>query len=246
MVTSAFVTPEGVRVPAVTTAQMREIDRVAIEGVGPGLLQMMEHAGRELASSAIEMLGPRWTEALIVVLAGSGGNGGGGICAARHLANRGGSVTLVLADPRRLSPAAAVQLGIFGLTPGTAAEADSIADLEADLVIDALIGYGIRDAPRGPVLGLLQWAIDGRAPVLSLDLPSGLDATTGRAPGKHVTANRTLTLGLPKTGLGVPAVGELWLADIGIPAGVYRQAGVADVPESLFVPGFRVSLAPVV
>lgn len=85
MPTTVFRTSDGLRVAAVTTDQMREIDRVATEGTGPNLYQMMENAGRNLAELCRERLGPTWMHEHIVVLAGTGGNGGGGICAARHL-----------------------------------------------------------------------------------------------------------------------------------------------------------------
>jgi hypothetical protein len=77
-------------VPAVTAAEMREIDRIAAGETGPNLFQMMENAGRNLALQAIEVLGPDWRERHILVLAGGGGNGGGGICAARHLVQDAG------------------------------------------------------------------------------------------------------------------------------------------------------------
>ena len=98
-----FVTDTGISVPAITTDQMREVDRIAVEETGPNLFQMMENAGRNLALQSIEAFGDGWRDAGIVVLAGTGGNGGGGICAARHLANRGGRVTLVLSNPAPLS-----------------------------------------------------------------------------------------------------------------------------------------------
>ncbi len=92
-----FYTVDGRPVPAVTAAQMAEVDRLAEEAFGIGLIQMMEHAGRSLAAQALELLGgPRGR---VVVLAGAGGNGGGGLCAARHLANRGVSVALLLDRP---------------------------------------------------------------------------------------------------------------------------------------------------
>src|SRR5215813_3306532 len=100
--TTRFVTPNAVEVPAVDAAQMREVDRIAIEETGPNLFQMMENAGRNLARLAMDLLGDRWQQAKVLVLAGSGGNGGGGICAARHLANRNVSVTLCLADPSKM------------------------------------------------------------------------------------------------------------------------------------------------
>jgi len=76
MTTETFVTDAGVTVPAVTTDQMREVDRVAIEEVGPNLYQMMENAGRNLALTVLETLGANWTSTPITVLAGTGGNGG--------------------------------------------------------------------------------------------------------------------------------------------------------------------------
>src|SRR5215469_15771025 len=87
-----FITEDGIEVPAVDTDQMREVDRIAVEETGPNLYQMMENAGRNLASLAIEVMGKEWQKAKILVLAGTGGNGGGGICAARHLANRNSTV----------------------------------------------------------------------------------------------------------------------------------------------------------
>src|SRR5258708_26889479 len=104
-----FVTDTGKEVPTVTAAQMREVDRIAIEETGPNLFQMMENAGSNLAAQALEALGERWREALVVVLAGPGRNGAGGICAARHLANHGVRVALCLSDPGGLGPAPALR-----------------------------------------------------------------------------------------------------------------------------------------
>jgi NAD(P)H-hydrate epimerase len=94
------VTDRGIEVPSVTTEQMIEVDRVAMEETEPNLFQMMENAGRNLALQAIACLGENWQQANIVVLSGSGGNGGGGICGARHLANRGAKVKLCLSSPQ--------------------------------------------------------------------------------------------------------------------------------------------------
>lgn len=111
MTADAFRTLTGLVVPAITTEQMREVDRVAVEEVGPNLYQMMENAGRNLASLCVELLGERWASAPVVVLAGTGGNGGGGICAARHLANHGGA--LVVSDLTRLGGVPANQLTLY-------------------------------------------------------------------------------------------------------------------------------------
>lgn len=238
----AFVTAAGVQVPAVTAHQMAEVDRVAVEELGPNLHQMMENAGRSLASAAIDMLGDTWRAAPIVVVAGTGGNGGGGICAARHLANRGADVTVVVTDPARLGSVPSDQLDIYRATPGKLAAVDGIDLLRPVLVVDAVIGYSLGGAPHGAAERLIRWARMHTGPVLSLDVPSGVDATTGSAPGVSVAASRTVTLALPKTGLDARAVGDLWLADLGIPAGVYQGMGI-EVPIDVFGPGFLVELS---
>jgi len=213
----------GIEVPAVTTEQMIEVDRVAIEDTGPNLLQMMENAGRNLALQAMASLGDAWRGANIVVLAGNGGNGGGGICAARHLANRGAQVRLCLVSRDRLGEAGGWQRHIYQATPGREVDIDSLAnsDEPVDLVLDALLGYGLECAPRGNALRLIQWANGSGAPILALDIPSGVNATTGATPGEYIRARRTLTLALPKTGLLPELTGDLILADIGIPPGAY-------------------------
>jgi NAD(P)H-hydrate epimerase len=235
-----FVTDTGVRVPAVTADQMREIDRIAVEETGPDLLQMMENAGRELAACVLELLGSGWRHAQIIVLAGTGGNGGGGICAARHLANRSGRVTLIQAEPDRLSAAASRQLALFRNTSGRTGDPASVSARAADLIIDALIGYGLRSAPRGGFNDLIEWASAAGSRIVSLDIPSGLDATTGQAPGSFVRPTVTMTLALPKTGLLEADVGQLVLADIGLPAAAFVRAGIDYTPP--FDHRFRVPL----
>ena len=244
MTSRSFVTEAGVEVPAVTTAQMREIDRVAVEELGPNLYQMMENAGRNLALTVIDRLGSEWSTLPVVVLAGTGGNGGGGICAARHLANRGAAVTVVVSDPERLAPVPREQLGVFGGTTGRQAGVGDLPDLEAALIVDAVIGYSLGGAPRGAVETMIEWAAGQAAPVISLDVPSGVDSTTGDSPGAHVQAAVTMTLALPKTGLDGLSTGDLLLADIGIPGGVFRRVGI-DVPPEVFGGRYRVGLRPI-
>jgi NAD(P)H-hydrate epimerase len=228
----SFRTEGGLIVPAVTAEQMREVDRIAMEDFGLGVLQMMENAGRNLAQNAVDMLeaaedaGQRGA---VAILAGSGGNGGGGLCCARHLHNRGISVWVVLSKGAgELGGSAANQLHILrtaGVEPLKPAQA--VAALRrSQLVVDALIGYSLSGAPRGRAADLIDLCNEHARRVLCLDLPSGLNATTGEAPGAVVRPDRTLTLALPKTGLeGVR--GELYLADIGIPPEVYRTLGLA-------------------
>ena len=218
-----FVTDTGISVPAVTTDQMIEVDRLAIKEFGPNLFQMMENAGRNLALQAIECLGDRWRTAKIVVLAGTGGNGGGGICAARHLANRGADVQLCISAVDRLKEVPHWQHQIFQATPGKTVSLDELQAFEGpvDLILDAIIGYSLRAEPQGAALALIQWANGNGAPVLALDVPSGVDSTTGDAMGAFIRARWTMTLALPKTGLLPDKTGNLYLADIGIPLQVY-------------------------
>jgi NAD(P)H-hydrate epimerase len=99
--------------------------------------------------------------------------------------------------------------------------------MDADLILDALIGYSLRGNPHGDTRDLIDWANRSGSPVLALDAPSGLDITTGEAADPCLAATATMTLALPKVGLlGAPQVGELWLADISVPPSVYRAFGI--------------------
>jgi NAD(P)H-hydrate epimerase len=231
-----FVTEDGIVVPAVTADQMREVDRIAVENFGLGILQMMENAGRNLAGNVLDMLNGAKGE--VTILAGSGGNGGGGLCCARHLHNRGCKVWVVLdQEPEAFKGAAGNQLHILqmagvhpvgaGFKPVPTQAEDAIR--RAQIIVDALIGYGLRGTPRGRTAELIDLCNQYASRVLSLDVPSGLDATTGRTPGAAVRAERTLTLALPKTGLQ-HVEGELYLADIGIPPEVHQQLGLSFEP----------------
>ncbi len=231
-----FTTAMGIPVPDVGADRMRELDRIAMEEFGIELLQMMENAGRTLADAVRAMLdGGRG----VVVVAGAGGNGGGGLAAARHLHGRGVRVRVVLAaPPERLTPAAARQLAILraaNLQIGGPDEATAwIA--EAEVAVDALIGYGLR-APAEGTAGLLIRTLNRYARrIVSLDLPSGLHATHGAIDGPVVRPARTVTLALPKTGLADPAadLADLWLADIGIPPEAVRRLGFADYASPFF------------
>lgn len=236
-----FSTESGLSVPAVTAAQMRAVDLMATEGAGPNLYQMMENAGRNLALTVLDSLGAAWAEVPICVLAGTGGNGGGGICAARHLANRGADVTVVISKPEDVRPVTRQQLAVYMDAGGRVGQPSELGTLDVGLIVDALVGYQLTGPLGGVIRELVEWTADQDGPVLSLDVPSGVDATTGESCGPVVHATKTMTLALPKTGLSVPAVGALMLADIGITAGVYERVGIS-VPGELFGTAYRISL----
>ena len=108
----------------------------------------------------------------------------------------------------------------------------------ADLIVDAIIGYSLRGAPTGVAAGLILAANAHGAPILSLDVPSGVDATTGRVYDPAIRATATLTLALPKTGLdsskAIPNVGELYLADISVPRELYAGLGIGLTVGPIF------------
>ncbi len=217
-----------VPVPFITADQMREVDRAMVEEYGILLIQMMENAGRNLAHLARRrFLDGNPTGRKVLVLAGTGGNGGGGLVCARRLHSWGAEVQIFTTAPAaEFQGTPETQIGILErmavpITPGFGG-----ADLPmADLIIDAIIGYGLQGAPTGASARLIQAANAHGAPILSLDVPSGIDATTGAVHNPAVLATATLTLALPKTGLRAPAaaghIGELYLADIGVPPELY-------------------------
>jgi NAD(P)H-hydrate epimerase len=239
----SFRTDDGIELPAATAGEMREVDRVAVEEFGLGVLQMMENAGRTLATHAAEMLSER--AGRVAVLAGSGGNGGGGLCCARHLRNHGVSVDVVLdRPPSHLTGAAAEQFRVLAEAGAEPVPEEDVprAIGGASVIVDALTGYGLVGAPRGRVAELIAFANRSSGRTLSLDVPSGVNATTGDALGETIRPERTLTLALPKTGLArVP--GELHVADIGIPAEVYERLSIQVRPFFRGQYSVRVSFA---
>jgi NAD(P)H-hydrate epimerase len=234
-------------VPSVTAAQMREVDRLMVEDLGISLLQMMENAGRAFAElTRIQLAG--LNRRRVVVLAGRGGNGGGGMVAARRLAIWGAEVRVVLAHPEAaLAESAAHQLAslrAIGLPIHGPAEAASLV-YDADVVLDALLGYSLVGPPREPEAGLIRTANSCGVPVFALDLPSGLDPDRGTSHDPTIRATCTMTLALPKAGLLRPeaamSVGELWLADISVPASAY--AGFDINPGPLFAESDLIRIA---
>lgn len=222
-----FVTSGDLDIPALTADQMKEVDRIAVDEFGINILQMMENAGRNLAQTVLSMFPDNSSR--VTILAGSGGNGGGGICCARHLLNRGYTVKIILTkDGSEFEGAAKTQLNIIqesGFSESNFSDLQNACD-QADLIIDSIIGYSLHGKPTGHALQMIQACNNSKANILSLDIPTGIDSTTGETQGEFVKANTTLTLALPKIGSANPAVGNLLLGDIGIPPQLYKRIGV--------------------
>jgi len=201
-----------------TTAEMADADRLAIAG-GIAGSELMESAGRAVAEAVAERhpSGRR-----ILVVAGPGNNGGDGFVAARLLAERGARVeVMLLGDVGRLKGDAALAAKKW-TGPVAAAEPRALAG--AEVVIDALFGAGLDRPVQGTARALIEAINAGNAPVYAVDLPSGINGTSGSALGVAVKATHTITFFRKKPGhLLLPGrlhCGTVAVADIGIPAAV--------------------------
>lgn len=237
-----FITNTGLIVPAVTKEQMIEVDRIAVEETGPNLFQMMENAGRNLTLTVIDLIKEKSLGKKVLIFAGTGGNGGGGICAARHLLNHGYEPIIILTNEEKMQEIPAYQLGIFRKAGGEIIPIEKVKDVNPDIIVDALIGYSLAAAPRGKVLEMIYFINEINIPTISLDIPTGVLATTGENPGEFVKSDKTLTLALPKIGIYPEKCGEILLADIGIPKVVYEKIGIKYT--SPFSDSYFVAISP--
>ncbi len=229
-------------IPAITTKQMAEVDRLMIEVFHIELVQMMENAGRNLADLGQTLIAEA-ANPKILILCGSGNNGGGGLVAARHLINRGFQVEVVLInDQKSLKEIPKHQWSILEIMGVETLSNLSLA--EFNIIIDAMIGYGLTGNPRGNAAEWIRKINTGKIPILSLDVPSGLDATLGSPLDPCTRANATLTLALPKTGLMTAEarsyVGDLYLADISVPQQLYKMMKIDTPPDFLRSPIIKI------
>jgi len=227
-----------------TRAEVRDVDRRAIEEWGIPCVVLMENAGRNAAHLLHAAAGG---PAAVAIACGRGNNGGDGFVIARHLENLGHRVRLLLAtDPAGSTGDAAINYAIavragIGIEPLDRADA---AGWEAAFagpgdaatwIVDALLGTGAVGAPRGPVALAID-AINavrdrGSARVLAVDIPSGMDCDTGATPGSCIRADLTGTFVARKTGFDAPGAdrltGPVHVLDIGLPRALLRQVFAA-------------------
>jgi len=178
-----------------------------------------------LAQVALRLINKK-TDLKVVILAGVGLNGAAGFCAARHLANHNVKVVVCRSRAYQLADENVHQRKIYKETGGKEAQIGSLPVEPVALIIDALIGIGLRSSPTDTTLTLIQWANANGAPILAYDVPSGVDSTTGRAVGEYIKATTTMTIALPKTGLIQSKTGSLYVADVGIPQYLYNKLGI--------------------
>ena len=202
---------------AYSAAQVSAMDKYTVEELCVDLRQLMEVAGLRSAELAMELFEDRTR---IAVLAGPGGNGGDALVAAKYLKLWGYEPVVTLSRPvQQLSPITLHQLAIWCEYGGGILEE---LPNDAEGIIDGLIGYSLKGDPKGKAASLIEWINRQDLPVLSLDVPSGLDATTGEQRNPCVKADRTVVYGVMKQGLAVDdskeVRGEVTLVDIGFPS----------------------------
>lgn len=222
----------------VTAEGMRAIDHECIENRGIEGLALMEDAGAGTARFIARELGSP-SGRTIAVVCGKGNNGGDGFVIARELQAGGARVSVHLVgrvdDVTGDARTNLDRLGRENIVEVTGEETvDSLSEAMAgsDVVVDALFGTGFEGEPKGLFAGVIaRMNLCGR-PILAVDVPSGLNATTGRAEGECVSATWTCTMGLPKAGFyigdGRAQTGHVHVVDIGVPSEVVEAAGIHD------------------
>ncbi len=216
----------------VKASEMQQMDRMAIDDMGiPGIV-LMENAGRGAARFFLEHFTPSLHDS-VVVLCGRGNNGGDGYVVARYLSQAGMNVSIaVLSGLDRISGDALMNLEIIRRME---LDIHEITDSEkwrnfrhrlrhARFIVDAILGTGLNAPVRGFYSTVIEDLHKFKKPVMSIDVPSGLNADSGQVMGTAVEADLTVTFGFPKIGLalfpGAGLVGRLVRIDIGIPASV--------------------------
>jgi ADP-dependent NAD(P)H-hydrate dehydratase / NAD(P)H-hydrate epimerase len=218
----------------ITAADVGRLDAAAA-ALGIDTERLMEHAGWQVARCATELCEP---SSVIAIVAGSGNNGGDGVVAGRLLASWSYQVSIVVfAQPGKLAPAFSQRLNAAascGATSEITRQVDAVAGLldTCELAIDALLGSGMSGPPREDTAAVIE--LFTNVNTLSVDVPSGLDATTG--PTAVCTdADVTCTLAAMKRGLwttqGRARAGRILVADIGMPAAAWRACGLEPPSE---------------
>ena len=209
----------------VNAQEMRELDHFTIEQIGiPGSV-LMENAG----VAVVREIETRWPGARVVVVSGYGNNGGDGLVIARHLLNAGWQVSVwVVGDERKMTKDCLAQLRILQSCSYSFSfweeekEEEFLEELsQADLVVDALLGTGIKGSVREPFARVIEGFLKVKGSIIAVDIPSGINADTGEICGVAVKADLTLSFAYPKWGHflypGAQHRGELIVADISIP-----------------------------
>lgn len=211
-----------------TVKQIQDLDKAAIDGLGVPSLALMENAGRSVAGELVRVLkGKRRPKVCIVC--GRGNNAGDGFVAGRHLLNAGIEVSVFLiGHGKDLKEDAALNYRILKKIKYPIKEINSVdgplrrALATADVVVDAVFGVGLSREIEEPFKSVLEAINTYARKVIAVDIPSGLNGTTGEIYGVCVRADATVTFSFAKKGFfkdeGPRHVGKVTVADIGIPS----------------------------
>jgi ADP-dependent NAD(P)H-hydrate dehydratase / NAD(P)H-hydrate epimerase len=221
-------------IPVLTAAETRALDRET-EARGTSVAVLMERAGLAVARAALGLAGGAYGRRAVVIC-GKGNNGGDGLVAARHLSRWGMAAEVFLMDPSLREPAATnlEALERAGTTARSFDAGTARRSLErADVAIDAIFGIGFRGAAEGDFAAAIELLGEAGAPVVAVDVPSGVEGDTGAVRGPAVHADVTVTFGAPKLGAilfpGAAATGVLEVADIGFsPDLLVAEVGLLD------------------
>ncbi len=212
--------------PALSSAQVKELDKLAAERFGVRVDWLMEAAGWQAA---------RACHRRTVVVCGVGNNAGDGLAAARHLHRWGRLEALCCIDVGRIKGEARQELE--ALQRHGVPIYDELQLEAAEVILDSIFGTGLNRPPKDRFADWIESINNAGVSVVSVDVPSGLDADSGVAYAPCVRADVTVTFTLPKQGLqradGPSVAGELWVADIGVPFEAVAEVGVT-LPPSIF------------
>jgi hydroxyethylthiazole kinase-like uncharacterized protein yjeF len=221
----------------VTAEEMKALERTAIEDYGiPGLV-LMENAGRHVVEVIRQILGDV-RDKTVTIFIGKGNNGGDGLVVARHLLNMGAVVKLLaLAKIEDISGDAKINLDIwrkldqkiYSIQHGDGINIVRLILMNTDLIVDAVYGTGFKGKISEKVGRIIEVLNNSGKPIVAVDIPSGLEANSGRVNGPCIQADHTVTFGLPKLGLflesGSDYTGNLHVVDISLPAGLVEKDG---------------------
>jgi len=218
----------------ITSREMRALE-VNAEYFGISLLQLMENAGRSVAAEVVSRfpIGQR-----VAIFCGLGGNGGDGFVAARHLADSGFKVTIILSGRAKditheaaLKNFSVVKFLRQNILVLEVIDSSLIRKVDAEIIVDALLGTGTKGKLKPPILQLVEQINSLSGFKIAVDVPTGIDSDNGEVLGNAVKANLTLTFHAPKIGfeLAKKYIGELVVKEIGLPREFERYAGPGDV-----------------
>lgn len=231
-----------------TAKEMEKLDKLAVKH-GLEVRQMMELAGWHILSVFDRLKIPKRLK--ITVVCGKGNKSGDGLSAARHLINSGYNVGIVLLS-KEISSDSAHHLRLLKKMSASVIfypkeEPKAVRKINSsDILIDALIGYNLKGAPRGLFKEVIELMNQSKKRIIAYDIPSGIDSTTGKCYVPCIKAHATLTLALPKCAFkyreAKKTSGKIFLGDIGIPKFLYDKIKINSRPQFAQSPNSLISL----